>query len=1142
MGMSSFDASGEPDSTGGAAERDGTGEVDGSDAEGESGVEGRFGEVADRYDPETVEERVFEHWEETDAYRKTKAHRAGNEPFFFVDGPPYTSGSAHMGHAWNKTLKDVYVRYHRMCGYDVTDRPGYDMHGLPVETKVEEELGFESKKDIEAYGEEAFIEACREYAETQLAGLQSDFQSLGVWMNWENPYRTVTPEYMEAAWWAFAQVHERGLVERGGRSINQCPRCETAIANNEVERHDVHKPAIHVRFDLVDREGALVIWTTTPWTIPGNAFVAVEGDAEYVGVRAEKGGEEELLYVSRAGVESVLEAGGYEEHEIIEELAGEELVGWRYEHPLADAVPEHHASEGTGEVYTAGYADAEDQSGLVHSAPGHGEEDFERGTELGIEAFSPVAGDGTFTAAAGRYAGQFVRDANADIVADLDERGLLLAHDPAYLVEGEGQCWRCGTDIVRIVTDQWFITITDVKEELLANVDDAEWYPEWARENRFRDFVADAPDWNVSRQRYWGIPIPIWLPEGAAASSDAAASAPEGSASGPKGGASAPAGEDAGGDPGGWSGAMDDAIVVGDRAELAARVDQDVDPETIDLHKDTVDDLTITEDGTTYTRVPDVFDVWLDSSVATWGTIGFPGRTDDHERLWPADLVVEAHDQTRGWFWSQLGMGTAAVGECPYEQVLMHGYANMPDGRGMSKSKGISIDPIEVCEEYGTDPLRLFLLSVTPRGEDMCFSYEETEEMQRRLNILWNVARFPLPYMRADGFDPAATTLDEVDADLELLDTWVLSRLGSVEASVTEQMDAFANERAVAELLEFVVEDVSRYYLQAVRDRVWEEEESRSKRAAYATLYRVLDETVRLFAPFAPLVAEEIYGTLTGDAGHPTVHMCDWPTPDAERRDPELEREVAVARAIEEAGSNARQQAGRKLRWPVERVVVDADSEDVTAAIESRRELVADRLNARSVGVVAPEERWGELRYGARADMSVLGPAFGERADRVVDALNDARVVEPTLDALEAAVGETLGEPVELTDEMVAVRVEPPEGVAGAAFECEAGTGTVYVDTALTEDVESEGYARDVVRRVQEMRKELDLDVEASIRLDLAIPDERVAALVGEHEALIAEEVRAGEFGDVEDGHRREWEIEGVAVEIAIEPLAEARA
>jgi isoleucyl-tRNA synthetase len=1078
----------------------------------------RFEAVSDQYDPDAVEDRVFEYWDAVDAYERTVEHRADEEPYYFLDGPPYTSGSAHMGHAWNKSLKDCYIRYRRMQGNDVYDRPGYDMHGLPIETKVEEEREFENKKDIEEYGVDAFVEDCRAFAEDSLAQLTEDFREMGVWMDWDNPYRTVDPEYMEAAWWGFSRAHERGLVEQGERSITQCPRCETAIAKNEVEFEDVTDPSIYVKFPLrethadggEDTPESLVVWTTTPWTVPANTFVAADAEFSYQAVRVPDGDGAELLWVAAECVEEVVEVGGYDEYEILDERTGEELVGWRYEHPLGDVVPGAPDYEAACQVYTADYVEA-DRTGLVHSAPGHGEEDFERGVELGLETFCPVGSDGVFTDAAGPYAGQFVKDADENIIADLEERGLML--EAGETDHSYGHCWRCDTGIVQIVTDQWFINVTEVKDELLGNIGDSNWHPEWARENRFRDFVAEAPDWNVSRQRYWGTPIPIWLPA-----------------------------ETVEGDSLDWDGDMDEAIVVSTREELAARVDQDIDPGSVDLHKGTVDDLTITEGGVVHERVPDVFDVWLDSSVASWGAIDYPETEEAYDDLWPADLVIEAHDQTRGWFWSQLGMGTVSVEQIPYEDLVMHGHALMPDGRAMSKSRDIRIDPDDVIEEYGTDPMRLFLLSVTPRGEDMNFSWERTEKMQRRLNILWNVVRFPLPYMAADGFDPDTTSLAAVADELETVDEWVLSRLASTVDEVTDAMERYENDRAVETLLEFIVEDVSRFYVQEVRERMWAESESPSKRAAYATLYRVLADTVTMLAPFAPLATEELYGALTGETGHPTVHMADWPDPLGDRRDDGLEAEIATVRAVEEAGSNARQRAERKLRWPVPRVIVDVNSPTLAAAVDARRDLVCERLNARELDVVGPDTGWDRLRYSAEADMSLLGPEFGSDAGRIVDALNGASVTEPTVEALETSVADATGLTVELDEEMVTFVTETPEAVTASAFEALDGEGVVYVDTSVTENIESEGYAREVIRRVQEMRKELDLDLEAEIRVELDTGEQRISGLISRHEELVAREVRAAEFGTVEDGHRQSWEVEGIEMEIAIEPLPEATA
>jgi isoleucyl-tRNA synthetase len=1030
--------------------------------------------IDDQYDALAVEEAVERHWAEADAYAAATAAHADDPPWVFVDGPPYTSGQMHLGTAWNKTLKDAVLRYKRMSGYDVRDRPGYDMHGLPIEVKVEAALGFDSKRDIESFGIEAFIEECRRFAIENREAMDADFQSIGVWMDWTDPYQTLSPEYMEAAWWVFKQVAERGLLDRGKRSVAYCPRCQTAIAANEVEYDEVTSPSIYVAFPLEEADASVVIWTTTPWTLPANTFVGVDPELTYAQLRVDDGQAERSLIVAEACVEAFIEATGVTLLERERELAGAALVGMAYAHPMADALPERPAGADVYTIQAAPYVEA-DRTGLVHSAPGHGQEDFARGTELDVEVVVPVDHRGVFTDAAGPYAGSFVRDANEQIIADLDAMGALVAagqHRHRY-----GHCWRCDTDIIYLATDQWFITITEIKEELLANITETEWHPQWARDNRFTDFVADAPDWNISRQRYWGIPLPIWV-------------APDG-----------------------------DRIIIGTREELAERVDQAVDPTDIDLHRPSVDPLTITEGGQTYHRVADVFDVWIDSAVASWGSIGVPGDAARLETDWPADFITEAHDQTRGWFWSQLGMGTAAMGTVPYREVLMHGFVNDADGRKMSKSRGNIVTPEEAIARVGRDPLRAYLLSHDQHGVDLSFSWDAAEAIAARLNIVWNVFRFPLTYMRLDGFDPREADVDAVT--LTPLDRWVLSRLQATVADAQAGWDTYATHEVVAAVLRFLTEDVSRFYIQSIRDRMWEEEDSPGKQAAYATMAHLLDVSIRLLAPVVPYVTERMYQELDGRA--PTVHALAYPEAEPDRRDPTLEEHIAAIRGVEEAAAAARQQGGRKRRWAVPRVVVETADPTVTAAIDARGELLAERINAERIEVT---ERFEETVERAQPVMAEIGPAFGARAEAVMEALEG----RPRA-AVEAGLT-VEGEAVSIDPAMVRYETTPAGSVEMAPFDA----GMVYVDVSVPEHIAAEGYARDVIRRIQQLRKELELPVDAQIVTAIETADAAVRGYIDQHEELIAVETRTDRFSADADAMTAvvDEEVEGTPMRIGI--------
>jgi isoleucyl-tRNA synthetase len=1024
-------------------------------------------ELEDHYEPDAVETHAKRHWDDVDAYEHVKANNDGGEPFYFVDGPPNTSGDMHCGTAWGKVLKDALLRYHRMQGRDVVARPGYDTHGLPVERRLERELGFESKQDVLAYGVEQFTEDCREFVESNREGMDEEFADLAVWMDWDDPYQTMDTEYMETVWTAFTDLYEQGLVTRQKEVLNTCPECETSVAETRLSYETREVTAAYVGFPLADRDGLLVTWTTTPWTVTGNQFVAVDEDATYAAVEvADDDGGRRRLYVAANCVEDLTEVLDVDSVDVVEEFPGSKLVGWTYENPLAAQLPDD-APVQDGVVAHADYVDLE-QTGLVHSAPGYGKEDFERGQELGLSGFALLDESGTLTDGAGAYAGLDVEEAVGEVLADLDAVGALVATE-AHAHEYP-QCPRCDSDVRYRATEQWLMTVSDLREDLLDAVDDTEWHPADARENRFRTMVEDAPDWNLSRQRYWGTPVPVWVCE------------------------------DRGHD-----------VVVEDATDLAERGDLDEVPD--DLHRPVVDDVTLDcpECGGEAHREEDVLDVWFDSAVASWASarVDPPATPED----WPADLVVEGHDQTRGWFLMQLYLGVAFADRAPYEEVLMHGFAQL-DGEAMSKSSGHVLRPPAVVEKHGRDPLRAQLLSHNPTKDvSLTSDMGGVADMQDKLDVVWNVYRFALLYMDLDDHAP----VPDVQTDAEertVLDAWVLSRLQATVADVTEAMENRRTDRALETVLAFLVEDVSRYYVKTVRDRVWD-----GDRGAYDTLGTVLCESAKLLAPFVPHLAERLYDEF--DQAEVTVHAAEFPTADEGYRDEDLDALLDRVRRVEEATATARQQAGRKQRWPVAEVVVETEDDRLREAVHDHRDLFEERLNADSVVVTGEYDRLVET---PDPRMDELGPAFGEDAHDVAAAVRDGDVTEfPATVSVD-------GSEYTVDSEMVDVRAETPESVEMDAFEY----GTVYVDTRLTTTLKREGVYRDLLRRAQELRDDLDVAMDEEVVLAVETDDTLVADALEQYRTDLLQEVRAERLVEDTSGAETttEWSPGDSSVEV----------
>ena len=1066
-------------------------------------------EVTANFNANEIERGVQEYWCAHKTYASVQERRRAGREFFFVDGPPYTTGHIHLGTAWNKIIKDSILRYYRMNGRNVIDRAGYDMHGLPIEVKVEQTLGFASKKDIEAFGIGNFIAKCREFAVANKHLMDAQFEQLGIWLDFPNAYQTVKPGYIEAAWWTLARAEEKGMLERGYRVVNWCPRCETAIADAEVEYWDEEDPSIFVKFPLKGTKGEyLLIWTTTPWTLPANVAVAVSPDFMYSRVRATKGGQEEILWIAEPLVKSVLKKGRYHDYGELERRRGADLAGLEYDSPLAEHVPLQR--EIAHKVVTADFV-AMENTGMVHIAPGHGWDDYVLGTQEGLPVVCPVDGAGRFRPEAGAFAGQYVKDANQPVLEALG--GHLLAHET--VVHRYGHCWRCKTPIIFRATSQWFLKASELRDLMLSEVAQVTWYPEWAGSARFYDWINEARDWCISRQRYWGIPIPVWTCE-----------------------------------------TCGKYRVIGTIKELEEVSGQPLP----DPHRPFVDKVTFPcTCGGTMRRVEDIFDVWFDSAVASWATLGFPGTTADFERLWPADFITEGQDQTRGWFYSQLGASTIAFGRAPYRSVLMHGFALDAEGKKMSKSLGNVVTPEEVIAKVGVDVLRLYVLSSSAPWDDLKFNWEGVGTINRAANILWNVYRFPLPYMILDRFEPLASggVWDDayVRAHLRSMpdeDRWIISRVNSVATTVDAAMKECQLHRATRELVNFILEDLSRWYVQLVRPRMWLEGESEQKVFAYETIYYVMRRLTGLLAPFCPHITEEIYRNLRCGNDLESVHLLDWQTGEKTLVNGGLEHAMELVRSFDEAVANARQAGKRKLRWPVAEVVVVTNSDAVKDAIERLNAVCMDRANARKVTVVMG--RWDRIGWIAEPVMKAVGKKFGKDSFRVKGLIEAANGNALKIDIEDGKIitlprgierGEDYmteaGKTFTIGPEHVTFTEKPPTDIFSALMT----DATVYVNVALTPDLEAEGYAREVIRRVQEMRRQLDLAVEDFIVADVAIADERVCDLVSTRwKAGIAEEVRARQLAihnTTEPGADagayqlvKEWDVEGVGMTIGI--------
>jgi isoleucyl-tRNA synthetase len=1016
-----------------------------------------------------LEEGVLERWRERDVFRTSVERRRGGPKWGFYEGPPTANGAPGSHHVLARVFKDVFPRYRTMRGYYVERKGGWDCHGLPVELAVEAELGFKSKEDIERYGIAEFNERCRAKVLSHVEDWNRLTERIGFWIDLDDAYRTLDPSYVDSVWWALSTIHEKGLLFEKLKVVPYCPRCGTALSSHELGQPDVYRdvldPSVYVIFP--SERGKLVIWTTTPWTLVSNAAVAVDPELTYV--RTTDG-----FIVAEALVERVFGPDA----EVAERFPGSELVGLRYEPPF-DYIPGSEYGELGHTVLAADFVTAEDGTGLVHTAIAFGEDDFRLGEQYSLNVVNPVREDGTYDARIGRYEGRWVKDADNDLIEDLRASGRLLRaeqYEHAY-----PHCWRCGTPLLYYAKPSWYIATSQIKDQLLASNEDVTWQPPHVKHGRFGRWLEGNVDWALSRERYWGTPLPVWR----------------------------------------CAGNAEHIEVLGSLAGLNERAGT----ELTDPHRPFVDDAVFPcrECGGEMRRVPEVIDVWFDSGSMPFAQYGAPIENEQHfEDRFPADFICEALDQTRGWFYSLLAVSTLLYGRSSYRNVVCLGLILDEQGRKMSKSVGNVVAPWDVIDTYGADAFRWYFFTSKYPWDGYRFSLETIGEAVRQFMLqLWNTYGFYVLYANANGVDSAAFR-GRHEAELSDLDRWCLSRLSATVATVREALDELDATTAGRAIQDYV-DELSNWYVRRSRRRFWDGDP-----AAFLTLWKALTRVSKLLAPFCPFVADEIYDNL--DGGEPSVHLCDFPEPC--ERDVELEEAMAVARETVRMGLAARGASKLKVRQPLHAAVVVARGAE-RSAIERMSEIVREELNVRELRFVSEADELGQVEI--KPNYRTLGPRFGKQMPMVANAvagLDAGRAAAAVRDG--GSVGVSVnGSEHTLSAEDLLVSMKPLEG-----YQVEReGSHAVALELEIDEDLRVEMWAREIVHAVQSARRDAGLQVSDRIRLTLD-GDERLLEAARRHADYIAGETLAVEVRYEPLAGGDAGSVDGMALRIGIQRAA----
>lgn len=993
------------------------------------------------YDFKTTEQEILSFWKDNDIYPKIKRKNHGNKKFYFLQGPPYTSGRLHLGQAWNHTLKDMILRYKRMNGFDVWDRGGYDMHGLPTENKVQKKFNLLTKKDIINFGVEKFSKECLVFSETNANIMSEDLWKLGVWLNNENAYMPIHNSFIEGEWFLIKKAYEKNRLYKGKKVMTWCKSCETALAKHELEYKTVEDNSIFVKFKVLnnsakDSENAgneyLIIWTTTPWTIPFNLAVMVNPELNYVKAKVytdKKSGKHEIWIVSSALSTAFISGVAQKEFEIIEEFKGEKLKGLNYEHPFHDILPHYKELKSKYKnvhtvILSEEFVDTSAGTGLVHCAPGCGPEDFEVGKANNIPPFNNIDELGVFPEDMKRFAGMIAKDNDNLFIDILREKNALI--ETNFVEHEYAHCWRCKNPVIFRLTEQWFFKVEDLKDRMIEFNKDINWYPEAAK-NAFDSWLKNLKDNSITRQRFWGTPVPIWQCTNTKCNK---------------------------------------FKVIGSVDELKKEA---ITPIPNNLHKPWIDNVKLKcECGSEMIIEGDVLDVWIDAGTTSWNCLDYPRNKELFEKYYPADFIIEGKDQIRGWFNLLMVSSTLAFDRPSFKNVCMHGFITDVEGQKMSKSLGNIITPNEITEKYGADTLRYYVTGITA-GEDMSFSWDEIKLKHKNLIILWNIHNFIIDFQTNNNIsiDNSKTYSPKLGKEEE----YIISRLHSTLKDVTESLEKYYFDK-ISNKIESLYLDLSRIYIQLIREKAITGTEEEKEAIMYALL-EVYVNILKMFSIICPFITERIYINLKEifNLEKESIHDYDWPKYDENKINPEIEKDMNIIQDLIQAILSGRDKINRGLRWPISEVIIDTSNKELTNSVQNLKELLLQQVNSKNIKIKPVEV---ELKI--KPNFKNIGKDFGNNTSKVIDIINNnsLKIVNELKNKNSIKIDD-----FEITSEHILIEKICPDNYVLS----EMSNASIYIDKRLNTELEEEGFAREVIRRIQQLRKDSGLNKKDMINL-----------------------------------------------------------